>query len=116
MRKYLFDEFEFEDRVPEEEVEVIISTSENPAHRTLARFADDVIADGVSRRFREPLAFFAVPDFPFHRRRLAMIASIAVEEQCNWPCYVVEDDDPLWWRCVLDAGNAFISYRWSSSA
>jgi hypothetical protein len=115
MRKYTFDACEFEDRFAEEEVEVIVSIPQDSRHPTLAKFANDVVGEGAGRRLQTPVTFSSLSTFQFDRRRLKIVASIEAPDNCAWSCYAIEDDD-LWRHYLLDTGNAFVSYRWSSSA
>lgn len=111
MKKFIFDQAEFESGFPLEEVEIIISTPADSRHPTLARFADDVISEGVSRLLHTPTALSLLGTFEEDRRKLLEVAAIEVPDGCAWPCFRIERE----WshrHYVIDAGDAFISFRW----
>jgi hypothetical protein len=81
----------------------------------LTRFADDICGEGVGRRLGTPIAFLSSSMFEAKRAHLKLVANIDVARDCAWPCYTIFDE----WnerQILLDAGDAFISYRWSTTA
>lgn len=115
MKVFRFDAFEFDPPDSEQEVEVVVSTPTDPRHDTLAKFADDVCGAGIGRRLAAPAPFFSLLTFKDDKVYLSQVAGLDVAENCPWLCFVVSDE----WNCrqfLLDAGNAFVSFRWSTTA
>jgi|CXWL01.1.fsa_nt_gi hypothetical protein len=131
MRTFKFDyeEFrDFDDKVSEEEVEVVVVSPAEVAHYgpkgeayfppTAAEFADRILGKGARRRLQAPVAFSATREFDFDRRRIERAARMSIPVDCAWDYYLIEypHDDPLWRECIIDAADAYIFYRWSSTA
>lgn len=115
MRTLKWDFFEFDPPTGEEEFEMKISSPRHPFHSTMARFADDAVCEGAARRLGTPVAFRNLHSFRQDVALLEKFGGLTISPDCAWPCFVIEDEWNSRWR-LLDAGDAFISYCWSTSA
>jgi len=115
MRTLVFDQFEFDVPDSEESLELWIAAKRDfpfPDVRSFvaaATGAKAVEALGPSEPFSEHFGAGMV------RSYLARFAGIVVPQPCDWPTYVLKQDNDEW-DGVFDAGGMFIRYHWCTTA
>lgn len=115
MKRFKWDAFEFDSPDREEEFELVISSPRGRPHATLTEFVRDAVGKDAARTLPAPVAFSKFTSFRRDVALLGKFGDLQIPEDCAWPCFVLADE----WdyrHCVLDAGEAFMAYSWSTSA
>ncbi|UNK58373.1 hypothetical protein MNQ95_04540 [Pseudoxanthomonas daejeonensis] len=115
MKIFVADQFEFPDSCTEERVEIAVARRGAFPFAEVAAFVGARVSVDASHELGEPMPFQAVPAMAEVSSHLLMLAGITIPAACAWRVWRIRSGvDEV--ELVIEAPEAFMHYKWSSSA